>query len=468
MSAIRWILACLAITALCGRDGLADEQRWAVIFAPDPSGLIAASPSHRSGSLHRSGAALMKARLLQAGFAAGRIHMLTGETDQPGSQATRANLIDVLKTIASRIGRDDVLLVSVHAAGLHLNGADWLVTSTTSSDQLQSLQRTKPAVDNESLLSLQQIVSLMSTAVTPRQCLLIDGVADDLPVDRSLTQGFGTENLRVHDDQCVVINRSAARRRDLTLFTKAVADGLVEYADGDQDGLVSRFELLEHIQRCAQAAGISAPVIKGELSFDFSLAVASGLGDEDGFTQTERDRLASLLLRSARTEFLVEHNDPAAQEHLQRAARYRPSREIREEIIGLLLSVLASRSGFDKAWTEAEAQGRPLLYLAKTPLVMKAEDRILGTIPPGELVLITDRQGRWAHPKQRFAVSFEKDEIRFQPVATPNGWLWTEPMKPVAPDSGESITALTAALRKLNGQSLPAADPANRQIGFTR
>lgn len=448
----------LSITATAVRAD-DDTTRWALIFAPgDYTTLV-------DSQVHAAGASQLKQRLLKSGFADDHIRVLTGGAARPADLATADNFADELSRLANQVRSSDVLLVAVLSTGSSRPDVDGVAAVDCTPNDLRAFSDSRHAVIPNTIVTLADVVATMSTAATRRQILLVDGHSQG---NRSAGAGrsveFGSAALRLRSGQCVLLNRSNALRGATTEFIASVCDSLSDYADGNRDGLISQLEFVDHVQKFAEATGNRPATVQGNLSQDFNLAIASESDGDTRFSREQRDRLALTLLKWARNLLLVERDGDAARQALERAATYRPSAAIRDEAIGLLLTLAASHGDFDRAWNESAAIGRPLLFLASTSLEIRTGDEGIGTIQPGELVLFSERENEWVHPKKRFRATFVNGSVEFTELEVPNGWVDSETIRPVNLTSSARNDSLTATLRLLNGGSHRGRHVGQRQV----
>lgn len=445
MRVLKTVLAALAVTlALNASAAFADDditgERWAVIFAP---GKYAELPESET---HAAGAKRMHSRLLKSRFAADHIVLLTGD------EADSDGLLAAVEKLAGTVKTNDVLLVAVHSYGVHDGKLDYITTSSTSEADLAAAARGRAP---DSLVPVARLAAEMAQAVTTQQVLLVDGYTNaDVKVESTLTEQFGLGELPLKNGQCVLLNRSAASKKGRTEFVAAVCDALSENADGNGDELVSRSEFTEHVklyEKTEKLAGVHSVELD-----DFSLAGA-GPGDADSFSREQRDSVATALLKSSRVLYLIENETEEAQKTLKRAVAYRPSTRIRGEIVGMLLTILASQGEFEQAWKEAEGLDSDLLYFVSNELNIQSGDDILGKLQPGELVRFSQRSDEWFQPVARYKVTFRKGAVAFTSVPTPpDGWVDSEAMRPAEPVTDDQVRSLTEILRQLNGE--PAAN----------
>lgn len=452
-------------------------NRWAIIFAPGEYVALPNSPQHVQG------AERLRQQLLKSGFDSKRIRVLTSNADAAGDQSSADNFRSVLQKVANKVQQDDVFLVAILSYGVHAEGTDrfdratttgldYVVSNETSLLECEVLKYAAASDVAKSLVSMQEVVAAMSTAASNRQLLVVDGSSDaDMVVASQRTAAFGTGRLPLQTGQYVLMNRNTDSRNGVTRFIASVGDGLTEFADGDENGFASREELVEHVQRYFDAFDLlPRPVVKGNVTEDFELAMAAGPEGDGAFTRDIRDQMARTLVQSARHLILIVRDVKAAQDVLKRAIAYRPSAEIRSEISSMLLTLLASQGGVDKAWAEAELLKQPLLVVATGEFEIRTGPKVLNVIKPAELILFDLRQGDWFHPRQRFETIFQDGVISFRQLETLSGWSNLQEIR-VSPSSGQSESdrqSLIRILRQLNGQPSADQQPANRQISLQR
>lgn len=394
---------------------------WAVLLD------LPGSVSSNHDAAQRSPTLQLATHLMKSGYNKDHIYELS--TSLP--QTTVASMLQSVDSIAAKMQStdadgnsvDNVLLVLVTGRGLHLNQVDFLQACPIADDQWGALAP-------ESLLSLSDFLKRLSRIPTKRQCVVLDGASPGGKGSESLTAGFGTQTLTVHDGQSVMLNRAPALdgAGDMTAFTHGVLHALRGHADVNDNQSISLVEFSEYMARYAAMNEIPSPRTFGSAFDVFEVSRSLAAQDDEIRNSRElRDALATRLIDAARTALLLEGDINATDSSAKGAAEYAVSAELKNEAAMLLLTVLAARGKFAEAWAESQKRDLPLLVFAPHEIEVQAGQEKYGKVARGELIEVTEVSdgGGWARAKRILKISVQPSAEQVTSRTT-KGWVATD------------------------------------------
>ena len=443
-----------AQTSVLAGESAASElkgKQWAVIYSPAyPAGFPSDQP-------FRDGADEFHKRLIRSGVEPEQLRVITGK------KATRDRFESAIDEVAASLTADDVFMVYVAGFGIHRAGKDCLATAETNvNDVLQTGENT--AAEN-SLIEIEHLTSLMATAPTKRQCLMIDSISDlSSQLNGSSGQNFGAQPIPQLEDQNVIMSRSgqmwnrgpnssAAGAPRVTLFNRSILDAMSGYADADSNNELSLFELISYVQLYARTADANLPLVVGGNQDTFTLTNVPRMDAADTEAQRQRQNQARFMIALSQKTLLLEKDLEASEMALKHAARLCDNDETRHEIRRLMQTLLVAKGDFKAAWQEALQQSSPALFVfVNNGIDVSADGKVIGRID-GDCLLQIDRThaDQWAHPVDCLRLELRNGVIHWTRTTFPNGWVSISALKQSTPTD----TALAVNLDQLFPDTTP-------------
>jgi hypothetical protein len=448
------VTAMAAQTSVLAGESAASElkgKQWAVIYSPAyPTGFPSDEP-------FRDGADEFHKRLIQSGVEQQQIKVITGKN------ATRSRLESAIDEVASSLNADDVFMVYVGGFGIHRAGKDFLATAETNINEV--LQTGGNTAAENSLIEIEHLISLMATAPTKRQCLMIDSISDlSSQINGSSGQNFGTQPIQQLEDQNVIMSRSgqmwnrgpnasAAGAPRVTLFNRSILDAMSGYADADSNNELSLFELISYVQLYARTADANLPLVVGGNQETFTLTNVPRMDATDSEARKQRQHQTRFMIELSQKTLLLEKDLEATEVALKHAARLCDNDETRHEIRRLMQTVLVAKGDFKAAWQEASQQSSPALFVfVNNGIDVSADGKVIGRID-GDCLLQIDRThaDQWAHPVDCLRLELRNGVMQWTRTTFPNGWVFTSALKQSTPTD----TALAVNLDQLFPDTTP-------------